>query len=116
MRGGDAHRAIDAGADLRGHGGGDDVFGDVREQILEVDLLLVGGTERLAALLPNNGDHRHVISLGVVEASQQVDRAGAGGGVAKPDLASKFSVGRGHEGRHLLVAHLHVVHVALGLL
>ena len=69
-----------------------------------------------ARLLAYNGDDRHVIHLRVVQAGQQVDRARPRGGVAKPDLAGELGVGRGHEGRHLLVANLDVLEAVLDLL
>jgi len=44
-----------------------------------------------------------------------MDRAGAGGGVAKPDLAGELGMRGGHEGCHLLMPHLHIVHKLLGI-
>ncbi len=57
-----------------------------------------------------------MIHLRVVQAVQQVDRPRSGRGHAHPDFAGEFSVGAGHEGRHLLVAHLHESDVLLGAL
>jgi hypothetical protein len=51
-----------------------------------------------------------VIELGIVEAVEQVDRAGAGGGEADAGLAGELGVRAGHEGRHLFVADLDESH------
>jgi len=48
-----------------------------------------------------------MVELGVVEAVEQVDRAGPRGGEADADLARVLRVRAGHERRHLLVADLH---------
>ena len=48
-----------------------------------------------------------MVELRVVEAVQQMDRAGAGGREADADLARPLRVRAGHERGHLLVAHLH---------
>jgi len=42
-----------------------------------------------------------------------MDRAGARCGVAKSDLASELGVRRRHEGRHLFMANLDVLHPVL---
>ena len=88
--------------------------GDVLEERQQVDLLLVVAAERGARLLADDGDHRLVVELRVVEAVQQVDGAGAGGGDAHADLAGELGVAAGHEGGHLLVARLDELGVAVG--
>ena len=50
--------------------------------------------------------HRLAVQLGVVEAVQQMNAAGAGGGQADAEPAGVLGVGAGHEGRGLLVPHL----------
>ena len=72
----------------------------------EVDLLLVVAAEPGPRLLADDRHHRLVVELGVVEAVEQVDRAGARGGHADADLAGELGVGAGHERGHLLVADL----------
>jgi len=51
--------------------------GDVLEEALQVDLLLVLGAEDTRLLLTDYGHHRHVVELGVVETVEQVHRSGA---------------------------------------
>jgi hypothetical protein len=104
----DADRAVDEVLRLlRRHQDLDELRRDVLEQRLEVDLLLVAAAERHRLLLADDRDDRLVVELGVVEAVQQVDRTGTGGGHADADLAGELRVGAGGERRDLLVAHLH---------
>ena len=55
--------------------------------VTQVDLLLVVAAEASAGLLADDRDDRLVVELGVVEAVEQVDRAGAGGRHADAELA-----------------------------
>src|SRR5690606_40480336 len=64
-----------------------DLGGDVLEQRLEVDLLLVAAAHGAAGGLPDDGHDGHVVEFGVVEPVEQVDRAGPGGGGADADAA-----------------------------
>ena len=111
-----AYGAVDAGAYLGGNCGRDDVLGHIREKVLEIDLLLIAGAEGFAALLTDNRHHWDVVGLGIVKTRQQVDRARTGRRIAKAHLTGELGVRRSHEGSHLFVAHLHVVHELLGLL
>ena len=106
-----AHGAVDQVSHLRRNAGsGHEVGSHILEQGLQIDLLLVVRADGGACLLPDDGDNRHVIHLRVVQPGQQMDCARAGGCVAEADLAGEFGVTRGHEGSHLLVAHLHIMH------
>jgi hypothetical protein len=58
------------------------------------------------AVCPTIRDDGLVIHLRVVEAVEQVDRAGTRRRQADADLAGELRVRAGHEGRHLLVADL----------
>ena len=89
-----------------------DVLGDVLEQDLEVDLLLVVRAERHALLLADDREDGMMVELRVVEAVQQVDRAGARGRDADADLAGELRVPARHERRHLLVPRLDELRVA----
>ena len=112
---GDAHGAVHHVAHLRRHGDRLHVFGgDVLEQALQVDLLLVVAAERRARLLADDGDHRLVVRLRVVEPVEQVDRAGAGGRHAHADLAGELRVAAGHERGQFLVARLDELHLVAG--
>ena len=61
---------------------------------MQVDLLLVVAAERRARLLADDRDHRLVVELRVVEAVQEVDRAGPAGREADADLAGELRVAR----------------------
>lgn len=79
------------------------VLGDVREQLVESDLLLVVGAQRQPLLLAH---HRHdglVVELGVVQAVEEVHGARPRRGDATAHLAGELGVTAGHERRHLLV-------------
>ena len=74
---GHAHGAVDEVRRLLGHHAGlDELGGDVLEQRVEVDLLLVVAAQRHALLLADDRDHRLLVELGVVQPVEQVDRAG----------------------------------------
>ncbi len=64
--------------------------------------------------LPDDGHHRHVVQHGVIEAVEQVDRAGARRGHADPDLAGELGVAHRLEGGHLLVAGLDELRLGVG--
>ena len=111
---GGAHGTVCQVAHLRGHGGLlHESAGYVLEHRDQVDLLLVMRAKRRARLLAHNGQHRHMIQLGIVKPGQQVRGAGAGGGKAYAQLAGELGVGRGHEGGHFLVPRLHELDVPL---
>ena len=112
----DAYRAVDQMADLLRHTCHSDIFGDVLKQILQVDFLLVTGSKSASRLLAHQCDHGNMVHLGIVEAVQKVDRARSGGRVTQAHLTGEFRVRRSHEGRHLFVPDLHVLHRVLGLL
>ena len=77
----DAHRAVDQVAHLRRRRctSARTRAATSLKSVDEVDLLLVVAAERGARLLADDRDHRLVVELGVVEAVEQVDGAGAGG-------------------------------------
>jgi hypothetical protein len=77
--------------------------GQVHEHPVQVDLLLVAGAEHGRLLHAGDRQHRGVVQLGVVQAVEQVEAAGAGGGQADPDPAGRLGVAGGHERGRLLV-------------
>src|SRR5437868_14117334 len=93
-----------------------DILADLFKQVLEIDFLLITRPQSGSRLLTNELNHGNVIHFGVVQSVQEMDRAWAGGRVAKPDLAGKLRMRRGHERGHLLMADLNVLHPVLGLL
>jgi hypothetical protein len=90
------------------------VVADVLEHRQQIHLLLKLAAEGTAGLLADNGHHRHVIHLRIVEPGQQMQRAGPRGGHADANLASELGMRRGHERSHFLVAHAHVVEAVAG--
>jgi hypothetical protein len=86
------HRPVDQMADLRRrHAGLDELRGDVLEQGREVDLLLVVRAQRERLLLPDDGHHRLVVELGVVQAVEKVDRTRPRGRHAHADPAAPLA-------------------------
>jgi len=73
------------------------IAGDVLVQRHQVDFLLVVGAQADAGLLADDGHRRHMIFLGIVQAVEQVHRAGAGGHHADAWLAGELGMGAGHE-------------------
>ena len=63
--------------DLRRRAGRLHVFaGDVLEEHLQVDLLLIAAADRAAGLLPDDRHHRLMIEPGVVEPVEKMDAPG----------------------------------------
>jgi hypothetical protein len=48
--------------------------------------------QRRACLLADDGDHRHAVELGVIEAVREMDRAGAGRRQTDTGLAGQLGV------------------------
>ncbi len=59
------------------------------------------------------GQHRLAIHLGVVEAIEEMNRTGAGGGDTAAEPAGVLRVRARHEGGGFLVPHLHESHLLL---
>src|SRR3569832_2424883 len=72
--------------------------------------------ERRQLLLADDGHHRLMVELRVVETVQQMDRTRSRGGEAHADLAGKLRVRAGHERGHFLMACLHEGKLALDTL
>jgi len=70
----------------------------------QVDFLLVVAAQRGPLLLADDREHRLMIRLGVVQAVEQMDRAGAGSRHADADVATELCVRGGHESREFYVA------------
>jgi hypothetical protein len=86
----------------------------VLEQAVQVDLLLIVAAERAAGLLADDGHHRLMVRLCVVEPVQQVDGAGAGGCHAHAHLAGELGMAASHERGQLLMARLDELHLVAG--
>ena len=97
------NRNVDQRWQLRRHHNHLVVLRHVHKQTVGGYFLLVPGAEHLGLLHPRQGKDRDMVQLGVVEAVQQVDGAGAGGSHAHPQPASSFGVTARHEGRRLFV-------------
>ncbi len=88
LRLGDAECAIDQMARLcRGAADLHEIRRDVLEQRKKIDLLLEVAAEGGARLLTDQGHDGLAVELGIVEAIEQMDRAGARGGEADADLS-----------------------------
>ena len=112
---GDAHSAVDQLADLRRLCRHMDIFaGNILEEGEQIDLLLILAAKCSARLLSDDGQHRLMVHLRVVEAIQQMDRARPRGGQAYAEIAGEFGVAAGHEGRHFLVPHLDEIELVAG--
>src|SRR5690606_30018119 len=91
------------------------VRGHILEQRLQVDLLLVAAAHGAARGLPDDGDHRNVVELRVIQAIQQMDRARTRRGGTHADRAAELRVTHGLERRHLLVPRLHEPRIVVRL-
>jgi len=90
------------------------VTSDVLVQAHQVDFLLVGATHGTAVGLPDDGQHGHVVELGVVQAVEQVDGTGPGGGHADPEAAAELGVANSLERGHFLVPGLDELRLVVG--
>jgi hypothetical protein len=82
------------------------VEGDVGEDAVEVDVLLLVGVDHVVVVVAGDGQHRLPVQLGVVEAVEEVQPARTGGGQADPQAPRPAGVPGGHEGGGLFVADL----------
>ena len=80
---------------------------DVLVEPVEVHFLLVAGAQHRGFLHASDGQHRHVIQLGVVEPVQQVDATWTRRGQADADLPRGLGVGGRHERGRLFVMDQH---------
>jgi hypothetical protein len=100
----DSESAINAVAHGSGTHHGHAVFaGDIFEERLKIDFLLVLAADGGGRGLANDCDDGLVVHLGVVKTVQKVNRAGATGGHAYTHGAGELCVGASHEGRQLFV-------------
>src|SRR5581483_3570241 len=104
----DTHRAIDQLTNLLRRGYHVHILvRHVLEQGDQVDFLLIVTAECGALLLSDDGYDWLVVELRVVEAIEQMDGAGAGGGQANADLAGELGVRTRLECCELLMPRLH---------
>src|SRR6185503_11546018 len=80
----------------------DELVAHVAEEPTQPDLL-VRAAERPGDVLTDDRHNRFAVELGVVEAVEQLHRAGPLGGEADPDAAGELGVPGGHERGGLLV-------------
>ena len=74
--------------------------------LTQIEFLLIMPAQRRACLLAGNRQHRHVIHPRVVQASEQMRCAGAGGSDADAKFTGELGIGRCHERGHFLVPRL----------
>ena len=80
---------------------------DILEERMQVDFLLKRAAKRRAHRLSDNGEHRLMVELRIVEAVQEMNCSGARGGEANAHLVRELGVRGRHEGGFLLVPNLH---------
>ena len=104
---GDADRPVDHVTRLRRvHDRHQVLTGHVLEQRVEIDLLLIVGSQRHPLLLADDRHHGLMVELGVIDAIEQMDRSRTRGRHADTDLARELGVCAGGKRGDLLVAGL----------
>ena len=86
---------------------------NVHEHAVEVHVLLRVRVDEVVVMVSGDGQNRLAIELGIVEAIQQVQPPGTGGGQTDAEPAGVLRVGTGHEGGRFLVPNLHEAHALL---
>jgi hypothetical protein len=104
---------LDHVLDMRGTHDPRVVHAHVHEQLVEFDILLGVGMQKIVELQAGYREDRLTVELCVIEAIEKVDAARTGSADADPQLARELGIAAGHEGRRLLVAHLHEAHPIL---
>ena len=90
------------------------LIGHIFEEAEEINFLLVRATHCRAGGLAHDRDNPYVIKFGVVEAVEQVDRAGSTGSGAHADSAGELGVAASLEGGHLLMPCLNKFRLIIG--
>ena len=107
---------VDEIGQLLGHGEGlDELVTHVLEERSQIDLLLVGPAHSGAVGLPDDGEDRHMVQLGVIETVEQMDGAGPRSGHAHTQVAGELGVAHRFERGHLLVTRLDELRCGVGL-
>ncbi len=91
------------------------IAGYIHEELVELDVLLRKRAGNVLELHAGNRKHRLLVHLGVVQAVEQVDAAGAGGCKAHAQAAGELSIGAGHKCRRFLVPHVDEANLILCL-
>lgn len=105
----DAHALVDQLAHLRRYCRGLHVMaGDVLEQRPQIDFLLIVRAHADARRLADDGEHRLMVLVRVVQTVEQMNGAWTGSGKADTQLAARvLGMGSSHECRLLLMPDLH---------
>ena len=91
------------------------VGGDIHEQLVEIDILLIARADQVGKRVARNGKHGLTVALGVIQAVEQVNAARAGRRHANAEISGEFRVAACGEGGCLFVPHLHIFQLALVL-
>ena len=91
------------------------IFGDIGEHPVEVELLLIASAPHGRLGLPANRQYWYVVSPGIVKTGDQVGGTGSASGQAYAQFAGELGMRNGHERAHLLVARLDEVDPAIAL-
>ena len=103
----DAESAVDEMPDLPGgHRRLHKFRGNIFEEALQIDFLLIRTAHRQARRLSDDRYDRLMIELRVIEAIEKVNRSGTGSGHAHSDFSRELRVRARHERGHFFVAHL----------
>jgi|GEM_PF-3809784 len=82
------------------------VNGNVGEQTLQVNFLMLLGADEFGLHLPGNGEHRRMVELGIVKPVQQVNGARPGGTDTGGQLPGQLGLGRSGKGARFFMADL----------
>src|SRR5581483_2759669 len=82
------------------------VDGDVFKQLVERHILLRVRSNQVVKLQAGDRQDRLAVHLGVIQAIQQMDSAGAGGGDTNAEFAGEFRVAASHEGSGFFMPYL----------
>ena len=109
-----AYRTIDRMSHRRRRRNRRAIFaGHILEQRLKIDFLLILRAHRGRCRLTDDGDHRLVVHLGIVEAIQKMNGTGSRRREANSHFTGELGVSTGHEGRKFLMSSLYKPRIVL---
>ena len=88
--------------------------GDILEERAQIHFLLKMAAQRHPRLLAHDCHDALVVHLRIVKTVQEMDGTRTTGRQTDAHFTRKLAVCARHEGRHLLVPNLHVIHIFLG--
>ena len=79
---------------------------DIDEELVQRDVLLCKGTDKVAMLQAGDREDRCMVHLRVVETIQKMNATWAGGCDTNAQLAGELRIGAGHKGGSLFMPHV----------